>query len=100
MLLFNTSLEYYGCYGLLRSVAVAEAERGKGIGIQLVESMLQQAKQTGIKRLVLLTQTAKDFFPRFGFRQISRADAPQSVTSSVEFQGACPVSATVMQLDL
>lgn len=98
-LIGSAGLERYGEYALLRSVAVAESERGKGLGFMLVKRMLAQAKQLGIVSLVLLTETAKDFFLRLGFREIARAAAPEPVSVSVEFQHACPVSATVMQLD-
>ncbi len=91
-------LERYGCTGLLRSVAVAE--QGGGVGAALVHHLLEEAKAMGITQVVLLTTTAADYFPRFGFRRIDRQAAPAEVTASVEFQSACPASATVMQLDL
>ena len=34
---------------------------------------------------------------KLGFEQVSRADVPESVQASVEFQSACPRSATVMR---
>jgi len=91
-------LERYGGVGLLRSVAVME--QGSGVGAALVRHLLDQARATGITQVVLLTTTAADYFPRFGFRRIDRQDAPAAVTASVEFQTACPASATVMLLDL
>ena len=93
-------LEIYGKAALLRSIAVLETERGHGLGQQLTERAIKQAQALGLHQLVLLTETAKAFFPRFSFQPIARADAPQSVQASVEFQGACPDSATVMQLHL
>jgi len=42
----------------------------------------------------------EETFPRLGFEQISRADVPESVQTSVEFQSACPASATVMRKQL
>jgi amino-acid N-acetyltransferase len=99
-LIGTTGLESYGNTALLRSVAVAETERGKGLGVALVQHVLDQAKQDGITSIVLLTETASEFFPRFGFRKIERDAAPAPVTASVEFQSACPLSATVMRLDL
>lgn len=91
-------LEVYGEVGLLRSVAVAE--RKKGLGSELVRRVLNEATQNGMRQVVLLTTTATDFFPRFGFRQIARSEAPAAVQQSIEFQEACPASATVMLLDL
>lgn len=95
------ALERYDGVALLRSVAVAEAERGHGLGQALVRQLLGQARQEGLSQIVLLTETAGDFFPRFGFRAINRSEAPGPVLASAEFQtNCCPLSATVMQLDL
>lgn len=94
------AFERYGTTALLRSVAVAEAERGTGLGQELVRRLLEQAYAEGLNSMVLLTTTAARFFPRFGFRTISRAEAPAAVQASAEFREACPASATVMLLDL
>lgn len=94
------ALESYDSTALLRSVAVGETERGAGLGQEIVQRMLDQARAGGFENVVLLTSTAEGFFPRFGFRAITRDDAPVSVRSSLEFRAACPESATVMLLDL
>jgi amino-acid N-acetyltransferase len=99
-LIGTAALERYGCYGLLRSVAVRESERGQGLGVALVQAVLEHARREGLASLVLLTETASGFFPRFGFRPIARSDAPEPVKASVEFTTACADTATVMQLDL
>ncbi len=92
------AVERYGAAGLLRSVVVAEQRRG--LGSDLVRWSIDQARASGITTLVLLTTSAPDYFPRFGFRQVTRADVPPAVHASAEFQGACPASAVVMQLEL
>ncbi|MCX5761786.1 MAG: GNAT family N-acetyltransferase, partial [Gemmatimonadetes bacterium] len=51
----------------------------------------------GIRTLWMLTTTADQWFPRFGFTVTARADVPEPVRASVEFQGACPDSAIVMR---
>jgi len=89
-------LERYGSAALLRSAVVAPANRSTGIGRQLVESLLQRARQDGIDELYLLTTTAEKYFPRFGFRATTRAAIPESVKASAEFRGACPDTAIVM----
>jgi amino-acid N-acetyltransferase len=94
------SVERYGSAALLRSVAVAEEERNHGLGQELVRRTLDRLRAEGMEKVVLLTTTAVDFFQRFGFCEIQRADAPTAVKESVEFQCACPASATVMQMDL
>jgi len=93
-------LEPYGESGLLRSVAVREALRGAGVGGRLVREVLQAARAGGMRRVLLLTETAANYFLRFGFQTIPRAQAPEAIKASVEFTTACPDSATVMILAL
>ena len=94
------AVERYGDAGLLRSVAVAAAERGRGTGVALVDRCITRARATDARTLVLLTTTAERFFPRFGFEVVDRTAVPASVRESAEFRGACPASATVMRLDV
>jgi len=89
-------LERYNRVGLLRSVAVREAERGTGLGKTLTGRILEQARLTGLSQVVLLTETAQGFFPKFGFAPITRAEVPSDALASVEFTTACPESAVVM----
>jgi amino-acid N-acetyltransferase len=94
------ALERYGTAALLRSVATDTAFRGIGLGQELVNKLLNVARDEGIRDVVLLTTTADAFFPRFGFNTIERDAAPNAVKASEEFQGACPASAITMQLSL
>lgn len=91
-------VEQYGDVGLLRSVAVAETWGGQGLGAQLVGRAVQLARERGIRSLFLLTTTAADYFPRFGFEPVSREALPASLAESEELRGACPASATAMRL--
>ncbi len=91
-------IERYGSCGLLRSVVVRN--RNAGLGRLLVQRLIQSARDNGLTCLILLTTTAADYFPRFGFIRISRDHVPDPVKASAEFQGACPTSAVVMQLTL
>ena len=93
-------VEIYGTAGLLRSVAVDIPHRGLGLGIQLTETALDLAKQRGVKTLYLLSETAADFFLRFGFTRITRADVEPAVKGSAEFTGACADTAVVLRLEL
>lgn len=90
-------LELYGEAALLRSTAVAAGWRNAGVGRVLVEEVLDRAKREGAVDVYLLTTTAESWFPKFGFRCITREEVPVAVAASVEFQGACPDSATVMR---
>jgi amino-acid N-acetyltransferase len=94
------ALEMYPDGALLRSVAVAPEARGEGLGQQIVRAALDLARQEGTAAVYLLTTTAEGFFPRFGFRRVSREDVPEGVRTSIEFRSACPASATAMALSL
>lgn len=89
-------LEVHGAIGLLRSVAVADSHRGSGLGRALIESVEARARQRGVEELVLLTETARDFFARLGYGDIDRADAPETVRHSAEFAALCPQTARCM----
>jgi amino-acid N-acetyltransferase len=96
----SAALELYGHAALLRSVAVDQAWRGQGLGQQLTCAALDLARQHGVTTVYLLTETATNFFPRFGFQPIARSAVAEAVQQSVEFTSACPAGATVLALDL
>lgn len=90
-------LELYPSGVLLRSLVVDADWRGTGLGRRLTDAALTLARQRGASVAYLLTTTAPEFFPRFGFTPVSRADVPDDVKQSVEFTSACPSSAIVMR---
>jgi amino-acid N-acetyltransferase len=96
----SIALEVYGEAALLRSVAVAPDYRGQQLGHALVAAAYSMARRHQISALYLLTTTAGEFFPRFGFRPTPRAAVPPAVQQSVEFTSACPASALVMEAHL
>ena len=89
-------LEKFGSIALLRSAVVSNEHRGSGVGRGLVEHILERAEKNGIEELYLLTTTAEDYFPRFGFTRTTRSAVPPAVKASAEFRGACPDTALVM----
>lgn len=89
-------LEQFGSIALLRSAVVSPEYRGTGVGSRLVEQLLERAERDGIEELFLLTTTAENYFPRFGFARTARSAVPPAMKASAEFQGACPASAVVM----
>ena len=93
-------LEMYQGGALLRSVAVASEQQGRGLGHELTNAAICLAQELGAPAIYLLTTTAEQFFPRFGFERIAREEVPVSVKASVEFTSACPSSATVMRKSL
>jgi amino-acid N-acetyltransferase len=93
-------LEVHDHAGLLRSVAVADSHRAMGLGSKLVQTILEQARNQKLSSVSLLTETAHDYFPRFGFEITPRESLPESLHASAEFRGACPDSAIAMTLRL
>jgi amino-acid N-acetyltransferase len=93
-------LERRGSVALLRSAVIAPEHRGGGIGRRLVEELLSRAAAAGIQNIYLLTTTAEEYFPRFGFKRSTRSSVPAALKQSAEFQGACPETATVMARSL
>ena len=96
----SAALELYDTVALLRSVAVADSLRGQGLGQQLTQAALNLAKEHGVTLVYLLTETARGFFPRFGFRPLPRSEVMPAVQRSVEWTTACPVTAQAMVAQL
>ena len=93
-------IEFYSGYGLLRSLAVAEAHRGKSIGQEVVNDLLHQAKTRSLREVFLLTETAPAYFRKLGFGDRGRDSVPEAVKKSSEFSTVCPTSAVCMSMTL
>jgi len=91
-------LETYDDVCLLRSLAVHPNHQGQGLGSKLMKRALDYARERGMKEVIILTTTAKDFMKGFGFEEISREAASPKVKGSVEFRSTCPASAACMRL--
>ena len=83
------AVERFGDDGLLRSVIVSPDERGSGVGHALVAATEALARETGIRDLWLLTETAIDWFPRLGYEVVDRPVAAAAVGESIEFTTVC-----------
>lgn len=90
------ALERFGSAALLRSVVVAADQRSRGLGQLVTRELERAAAKAGIVDLILLTETAAEFFQRQGYGVIERAMAPSPVQQSAEFRSLCPTSATCM----
>lgn len=90
------ALEPYGETALLRSLVVQDSWRGRGLGRRLVKALERQARAAGVRELVLLTDSAQEFFAQIEFRRIERTQAPPAVRDSAEFRTLCPSSAVCM----
>lgn len=90
------ALQPFGSAALVRSVVVAGDRRGAGLGRIIVQELERVARAARIGSLILLTQTAAEFFAHRGYRIIERIGVPQDVQGSAEFRSLCPASATCM----
>ena len=62
----------------VRSLAVEEKERRKGIGEKLVRACLKESKSLGAKRVFALTYRP-EFFERLGFQKVDKAVLPHKI---------------------
>lgn len=90
------ALEVAGRRGLLRSVVVAPSHRGRGIGADLLSSLVSRAHELGLRDLYLLTESASGFFAERGFEEVERVDVPQEIRATRQFAELCPETAVVM----
>jgi amino-acid N-acetyltransferase len=92
--------ERYGPRALLRSLAVRETERKRGLGASLVEALWETLAPRGVSELYLLTKTAAGFFASQGFVTIERSAVPETVRASRQFKIHCCDDALVMKCEL
>lgn len=62
----------------IKAVAVARSRHGRGIGRELVESCIREARALGVRRLFVLTYQPS-YFQKFGFRRIKHASLPHKI---------------------
>ena len=94
------ALDVQGSGALMRSVAVASDLSTLGVGSRLVTDLMALARAKQLTAVYLLTTTAEQWFPRFGFTVVDRAQVPTAITDTIEFTKACPSSAIAMQCTL
>ena len=93
--------ERYGDAALLRSLAVLPGEQRGGVGQALTARLLESAQASGVRELVLLTTTARDFFARhFGFEVVERNRFDAAFADSSEWHLPRCSSAVCMHLQL
>ncbi|RAV99516.1 arsenic resistance N-acetyltransferase ArsN2 [Pseudochryseolinea flava] len=94
------ALEVYGDYALLRSLSVKLGIRGRNVGTTIAEYLIDEARERKLKGIYLLTETARGFFAKRGFADVTRAEVPEALKASSEFSHVCPTTAAVMFLEL
>jgi len=85
----------------IKSLAVAQASCGRGVGTRLVRAAIDDARRLGVKRLFALTYE-KEFFERLGFEVVDRDALPEKVWRecvACPKLDACDEIAMMLQLD-
>ena len=62
----------------IKALAVAKEKQGKGLGAELIDSCLREAKLLGAKKIFVLTYKP-EYFKRFGFKRIKHANLPHKI---------------------
>lgn len=95
-LIGSIGIEVYGDSALLRSLAIHPDYQGRGLGTKLINGVIEVAKNRGITRLFLLTDTAEEYFKKKGFINVNRDQVPIDMKQSVEFTNLCNSSPSLM----
>jgi amino-acid N-acetyltransferase len=69
---------YWDDLAEIRTLVVSEESQRQGLGGQLVETCLEEARDFGIPSIFCLTYKPS-FFEKFGFRQVDKAELPRKV---------------------
>lgn len=90
-------VEYRANCALLRSVAVAQDHRNRGVASMICDRLETDAARIGCSSIYLLTETAERFFANRGYLATERANAPPEIACSEQFSSICPASAVFMR---
>jgi len=71
----TVSIERAGGLGHLRALAVRDDRRGRGLGALLTAHGTRSARESGIRELYAVTETAEGFFAGLGFQRLGGKDA-------------------------
>ncbi|MBP1626074.1 MAG: putative methyltransferase [Holophagaceae bacterium] len=80
----HVALELTPDAAVIRSLVVAEGQRGQGLGVRLVEAAEDGA---GARLLVLRTESIGPWMERRGYRRATLQEAPASVLATTQFSG-------------
>ena len=61
-------------FGWICDLFVDESERGRGVGGELMQSVVTHPQLSALKRLVLSTRDAEAFYARFGFEPLEHPE--------------------------
>ncbi|AQQ09812.1 acetyltransferase [Sedimentisphaera cyanobacteriorum] len=92
----TAGFELSGADGLLRSLAVCNEAKGRGLGRALVSRIERICAEKGIADLYLLTKTAPDYFPALGYQRINRDKTSSDIEKFTQFTDTPPGEAVCM----
>lgn len=92
--------ERHGDAAVLGCVAVCPVARTRGVGTSMMDSILRQLIAAGVQSVALLAIGGQGFFSRFGFRKVAPEELPSVLLDTRRFDGADPLLASPMVLDL
>jgi amino-acid N-acetyltransferase len=85
--------------GEIRSLAVVEGSREKGIGSRLVQACLSEATELGLSKVFVLT-LIDGYFARFGFKEVEKSSLPHKIWADCircpKFPDHCDETAMVL----
>jgi len=85
----------------IRSLAVKEEDRKKGMGAKLVKACIEEAESLGVKRVFALTYQP-EFFEKLGFKEVDKTVLPHKIWTDclkcIKFPD-CDEIAMVKELD-
>ncbi|MGH8643169.1 MAG: arsenic resistance N-acetyltransferase ArsN2 [Gammaproteobacteria bacterium] len=89
-------LDLEGDIALLRSLAVAESMRGRGVGNDMVQAAEALAVECAVREIYVLTTTADKYFAARGYKTLKRSAAPAALRRMPQFKTLCPSSSVLM----
>ena len=90
-------LELFTGTGLITSFAVRPEHRGDGLGVNLVDRLLDEAFKSGSEAVYICTAQAPELFLNIGFVGIDLDDVPEEIRKSQVFRSDCPFVAAYMK---
>lgn len=61
-------------FAYLADVWIDKAYRGQGLGARLIEQIMADPALSGVRRWLLATKDAQEFYRRFGFGELTRPE--------------------------
>ena len=92
-------LEIYESNALLRSLAVEQQHRSRGLGARLVDAIETEAQTRGVTALYL-HHHRHNVLRAGGLHRDDRATVPPSIAATTEFSSLCPDTADCLWRDL